>query len=242
MRSGFPTPALTLDAADRQEWLRSYVDHVVTRDAAMLDPRRDQTRIRRYFDAVAHNSAGVVDEIALLRLAGIDRRTGVANEQLLVDLGILDLIPAWRTNRIKRLTLRPKRVLIDSALVTAALSVQADDVLTDGDLLGRVIETFVIAQLRAEVASSTTPHTLLHLRTEQGRHEVDLIAELPRGRMIAVEVKATSAPRIDDAKHLIWLRDELGSAFVGGVVFHSGPRVFELADRVLAAPIATLWD
>jgi hypothetical protein len=37
-----------------------------------------------------------------------------------------------------------------------------------------------------------------------------------------------------------WLRDELGDRFASGVVLHTGPSAFELADRIVAAPISTL--
>ncbi len=56
-----------------------------------------------------------------------------------------------------------------------------------------------------------------------------------------MEVKASAAPKSYDARHLKWLRDELGHRFVAGVVFHTGPRVFDLDDRIVAAPICTIW-
>ena len=68
------------------------------------------------------------------------------------------------------------------------------------------------------------------------------MAELAGGRVIAIEVKASAAPRADAARHLEWLRDELGDRFVGGVVLHTGPRVYRLAERITAAPIASLWS
>jgi hypothetical protein len=43
------------------------------------------------------------------------------------------------------------------------------------------------------------------------------------------------------ARHLAWLRDEFGDRFVAGVVLHTGPRAYELGDRLLAVPICTLW-
>jgi hypothetical protein len=76
---------------------------------------------------------------------------------------------------------------------------------------------------------------------EQGRHEVDVIVELGGGRVIACEVKASSAPHSSDAVHLRWLRDQLGDRFIGGVVFHTGPQLYRMDDRIVAAPICALW-
>lgn len=57
-----------------------------------------------------------------------------------------------------------------------------------------------------------------------------------------IEIKATAAPTAADAKHLSWLKAELGERLVGGVVLHTGPRLYELADGIVAAPISTLWS
>lgn len=59
--------------------------------------------------------------------------------------------------------------------------------------------------------------------------------------MIGIEVKATSAPNAAAAEHLVWLRDQVGERFLAGVVLHTGPRTFQLSERITAAPISTLW-
>jgi hypothetical protein len=56
-----------------------------------------------------------------------------------------------------------------------------------------------------------------------------------------LEVKATAAPRADDARHLRWLRDQLGDRFVVGAVLHTGPRAFAMSDRIVALPLSTIW-
>ena len=121
------------------------------------------------------------------------------------------------------------------------LGVDTRAVLRNGDLLGRVIDTFVLSQLRPEIEVATHPPRLYHLRHDEGVREIDLIAEAPDGRVLGIEVKASAAPDLDDAKHLLWLRDRLGDSFAGGVVFHTGPAGFLLAERVHALPIASLW-
>lgn len=65
-------------------------------------------------------------------------------------------MPAWSDNRLHTLTHTPKRYVVDSSLVAAALSAKAGTVIDDGDLLGRTLDTFVTAQLRSELAASGT--------------------------------------------------------------------------------------
>jgi hypothetical protein len=43
------------------------------------------------------------------------------------------------------------------------------------------------------------------------------------------------------ARHLVWLRDELGELFTAGVVLHTGPRPFRIDERIHALPICALW-
>ena len=169
-----------MSAGARARWLEGYIDQLVTRDAAGIDPRRDPARLRRYFEAYALNTAGIVSDTTLLRAAGINRKTAVAYEHLL-------------------------------------------------------------AQLRVESTGGEARPRLYHLREEHGRREVDVLAEIGGRDLLAFEVKASAAPSRDSGKHLAWLRDRLGERFLAGVVFHTGPRVFELDERIVAAPIAALW-
>ncbi len=93
---------------------------------------------------------------------------------------VLEWLPSWSSNRLKRLVRVPKRHLIDPALAAAALRLDVDAILRDG---------FVTAQIRA----------------------------------------------------LRWLKGELGERFVLGIVLHTGPRRYELEERIVAAPIGALW-
>ena len=241
LRSGFPEPALRLGVAARRHWLDSYVEHLLTRDAEQVEGGRDPARLRRYLEAYALNTAGVVEERTLFGAAGINRKTAQAYERLLTNLLVVEALPAWTSNRLKRLILMPKRHLVEPALIGAVLGLDTDLVLRSGDLLGRLLESFVVSQLRSELAVSALRPRLYHVRQQQGRFEVDVLAELGGGRLVAMEVKADAAPSPDAARHLATLRDRYDSEFLAGIVFHTGPRSYRLGDRLLAAPISALW-
>ena len=241
LRSGFPEPALRLAGTARERWLESYVEQLLTRDIDQVDGGRDPARLRRYVEAYALNTAGVVDAKSLYDAAGINSKTAVAYERLLTNLLIVEAMPAWTSNRLKRLVLMPKRHVVDAALVGAILRLDSNAILRSGDLIVRLLDTFVVSQLRVELAVSASRPRLYHVRQEQGRFEIDVLAELGGGRLVAIEVKASSAPTSNDARHLAGLRDRAGEAFVAGVVFHTGPRSYALGDRITAAPISTLW-
>lgn len=125
--------------------------------------------------------------------------------------------------------------------VSGGTWIDRDTIFRDGDLLGRILDTFVADQIRPELPFLGRQARMHHLRREAGRQEVDLLLDLGAGQVMAIEVKASSSPGPKDARHLAWPRDELGDRFVAGVVFHTGPQPFELGQRIWALPSWTLW-
>lgn len=241
LRGGYPDAALRLSGDAREAWLAGYLEQLLTRDAEGIAGHRDPLRLRRYFEASALSTAGQPEHKTLYDAAVINRKTAIAYDALLTNLFVLELLPAWASNRLTRLIKTPKRHLVDPALAGAALGLDPTAVLRDGDLLGRLIDSFTIAQIRPELELASHPPRLYHLRDKEGRHEIDLIAEIAAGDILAIEIKATAAPSRQDARHLEWLRDELGDRFVTGAVLHTGPSLLRLAERILAIPICALW-
>jgi len=241
MRGWFPEVVDAKSERVRRAWLRSYLEQLVTKDVSELIGGTDPVKMGAYFEAMALNTAGLAADVTLYQAAGISSSTAARYDELLADLGIAVRVPAWATNRLQRLEKRAKRYLVDGGLAAAAVGFDVQGMLSDSDLLGRMIDTFVHAQIAPEATLAAHPVRLHHVRTAHGRQEVDLVAELPGGKVVGIEVKAASAVTRKDARHLAWLRDQLGDRFAAGVVLHTGPDTFELGDRLLAAPISTIW-
>jgi len=242
LRGSFPDVAYR----DRSElaravWLTSYLDDLITRDAATLDSHKDPVKLRRYLRVLALNNAGMPSDATLYRAADVNAKTAAAYDQLLRNLFVLDIVPAWANGRLNRLVKAGKRYLVDPGLAAAAVGLTAADVLADNDLVGRCFDAFTTAQLRPELALTHRRPYLHHLRAEAGRREIDLIVELGASQLVGLECKAGAAPSTNDAKHLFWLRDQLGNNFAAGAVIHSGPGLYQLGDRIYAIPLCALW-
>jgi predicted AAA+ superfamily ATPase len=242
LAGSFPEPSLRIAAHARRRWFAGYVEQMITRDVPALAPRRDSELLRRYLSVLAINTAGIAAESTLWSAAGINAKTAQAYQALFQRMFVLDLVPAWFSNRIKRLVKAPKRYLVDPALVAAVLGLGPEAILYGPDMLGRLLDTFVAAQLRAELAASSNGPRLYHLREEQGRREVDLLIETASGQLIGIEIKAAATVTASDTRHLAWLRDETGDAFAAGIVLHTGPHVFPVSDRIVAAPVSAIWS
>ena len=245
LAGGFPAAVGSADAERRARWMRSYVQVASTRDLGEFDSGngrpRSPERMRRYLQACALHSAGIVADAALAEAARLDRKTAVGYHEILSVLRLIDDTPAWRSNRLKRLTATPKRYLTDAGLAAWLAGVDFDAARHSPDARGRIIDTYVAAQLRAEAEASSRPVHLHHLRTQRGEHEIDLVAEFGF-RVAAFEITTASAPTRKDARHIAWLRDQLPpEQFAGGVIFHTGRHRHRIAENIEAVPIAALW-
>jgi uncharacterized protein len=204
--------------------------------------RRLERRLRRYLRAIAATGAGAPTTATLLEAADINRETAERYDNVLERLFVCEQVPSWSSNRLTRVTGRAKRYVCDPAIAAGLLGVDRRTILRDADLLGRVIDTFVAAQLRPELSLGQRPATMFHLRQDGGRREVDLLIERTDGAVVAIEVKAATTVDRHDARHMAWLRDQLPAAqFRAGVVLHTGPHIIALDDRMWAVPICALW-
>jgi predicted AAA+ superfamily ATPase len=90
----------------------------------------------------------------MYRAADVNAKTAAGYDRLLENLFMLDIVPAWSTNRLGRFIKQSKRYVVDCALATVAAGLDAQTILSDGDLLGRSFDAFATVQLRAEIALS----------------------------------------------------------------------------------------
>jgi len=242
LAGGFPEARLTLDPADRGLWYRSYTNRIIDRDVAEILRRGDPDRARAYLEAFALHASQVCDHASIFRIAGVARKTAERYEDIFTRLHVIERVPAWHNNRLRELVHMPKRFLIDPALIAPAARVSREQILSDGRLLGAVIENLVYSQLSVEIGARHPDISIRHLRTGGGRHEIDLVLTVGHRRAVGIEVKTSAAPDRSDARHLMWMRDEMGDDFLRGIIFHTGPASFRLDDRIEAVPISALWS
>ena len=97
-----------------------------------------------------------------------------------------------------------------------------------------------MCQIRATAEALGLGWRFGHLRSAGGDHEIDLVAELPDGSVLAFESKLAPTVSATDTRHLAALRDRLGESFRAGLVVHPGATAFRIGDRIAAVPLGTL--
>jgi hypothetical protein len=226
-KGGFPTPALALaTAADRRIWFDGYVRTYLERDLQDLAAIDALPDFRRLMRAACLRLGQLVNQTELGRDVGLPQPTVHRWLNLLETSYLLVRLPAYAVNRTKRLIKAPKIYWGD---IGVALHLAETD-----EPAGPHLENLVLQDLLAWRDARVDRAELGYWRTSIGE-EVDLVIEAG-GKLLPIEVKATTRPRLRDAVHLRTFRAEYGGKARAGLLLHGGGTVEWLAPDVLAAP------
>ena len=242
---GFPECAARGSETYSQTWSRDYLSVLLRRDLPLFGSRRSVSHFSRYLAAAAHHSTRSPEDGSLRNAAKVNPATHRDYRHILLDLDLTVELPAFISDDIPYPTKSPKLLFSDSGLLIAAMKVPLSRLKLNGDLYGRVIETFVLSQMLAELEALNMKDALSHLRTHKGTHEIDAIIETEDGGVVAVEIKSANRHRPADTKHIEWLAQRLGDRFRLGLVLTTGRYVSnirsDVSDKIWAAPISILW-
>jgi uncharacterized protein len=197
VRGGFPRSFLAHDDALSIEWRRNFIRTYLERDVPQFGSRIPAETLRRFWTMLAHNQAQMLNAANLARALGVDGKTIAGYLDLLVDLLLVRRLPAWHHNVGKRLVKSPKVYVRDSGIAHALLGIRDKEALLSHPVIGQTWESFVIETLIAVAPDGTEAH---YYRTSNG-NEIDLVLTLPGGKLWAVEIKRSSAPRVERGFH-----------------------------------------
>ncbi|MFN8223379.1 MAG: ATP-binding protein [Gaiellales bacterium] len=237
---GFPEARLRPERA-RARFFDGYVRSMVEREAADASSLRTLDRLGDTFRLVVSRSGASAEPYVLGSELGLDGRTAASHVQVLEQLFAIRSLPAWSTNLGARVTRAHRLYVADSGLHAAMLGVDRDAFVRDldGRLAGPLTETFVVNEILRQAAWAETPTRASYYRDNRQR-EIDMILEAGR-RVVAIEIKSAASASAMDARHLAFLRDRIGDRFVRGFVLYTGEATVALGDRLVAAPIGSLW-
>ena len=221
-------PAIDLsEAEDRAIWFHGYIRTYLERDLQDLSAIDNLVDFRRLMQATCLRLGQLLNQTELGRDVQLPQPTVRRWLNLLETSYQLVRLPAYSVNRTKRLIKTPKAYWCDTAL-----ALQLGGLSEPG---GPHLENLVLCDLLAWRDSSVTDRPdLFYWRTTTGE-EVDFVLERRRD-LIGIEVKATTRPRVADARHLRTFCSEYGDAVLGCLVLHAGNEVEWLGAGILAVP------
>lgn len=255
LRSGFPgIRTAKTDRGIRAQldgYLNRLFDHEVIENGAM---QRRPVAMRQWLTAyaAATGTSAAYETIRDSATPGQSDKptkvTALGYRDVLQRLWILDPLEAWLPthSQLGRLNSAPKHQLADPALAARLLSLTSGSLIggesttpaRDRAMLGPLFESLVTLGVR--VFAQAAEARVGHLRTQAGRHEVDLIVTGESGRVLALEVKLGVTPGDGDTRHLHWLRGELGEDLIDAVIVTAGPYAYRRSDGIAVVPAALL--
>jgi predicted AAA+ superfamily ATPase len=232
VRGGFPRSFLAENDAVSMEWRRNFVRTYLERDVPQFGSRIAAETLRRFWTMLAHNQAQILNAANLARGLGVDGKTVAGYLDLLVDLLLVRRLPAWHHNVGKRLVKAPKVYVRDSGIAHALLGIRDKEALLGHPVVGQTWESFVTASLIAVAPDGTEAH---FYRTSNGT-EVDLVLTLPGGKLWAIEIKRSSAPKVERGFYSACADLEPNKRFV----VYPGEERFSLDDETEAVSVSML--
>jgi len=221
--------------------MRSYLNLILQRDIKDLANIEKLAEIPNLLKILASRTGG------LLNIADLSRESKLVNKTLNRYLVLLETIfliytqRSWHNNITLRYTKAPKVYFTDSGLLAYLLNSNLTRSLSDGTLAGKLVENFVVNELRKQTTWSITRPELYYFRTSNGQ-EVDIILENRSGEIIGIEIKATTTATINDTKGLTYLQETMGKIFIRGIVLYCGDKYVPFSKNISALPINALWE
>ncbi|MQA93587.1 MAG: DUF4143 domain-containing protein [Streptosporangiales bacterium] len=241
LMGGYPEVVALSSGVARRAWYDGYLTTIVNRDISNFAEIDKAHAIPRLLALLAARTGSPLVLSTLARAADLSPATA---RQYLTYLDVVFLttaVPAWSANLTAKIAKTPKIYLTDSGLAGHLMRATSAGLRSPGNpALGPLVETLALTELLKLKTCSGSPVNITQLRDTQGR-EIDFILEGPDGRVVAVEIKATTSPGADSAKHLRWFRDQLGERFSTGLVLHLGTHGTSFGDRIQALPLSVLW-
>lgn len=242
IRGGYPEP-LTRTPSRTARWFSSYVERLASHDARELQHGGYADHLRTLLELLAAGGRAEVVRARLARSLGVAENSVDAYLRLAAAMRLTVSWPSWGRSPHGRVSRRAKVSVTDTGLAAhlAGFTEAQAGVLGGRECYGALTEQFVALELQKQASWSTRPARLFHYRNHNG-HEVDIVAELPDGRLVAIEVKSAQSVTAKAWSALDRFRLDHRDRDVIGVVLHGGTNVALLHGWLHLLPISSLWD
>ncbi len=236
---GYPAALNRKNAARRRIWYRDYIQTLVQRDVRDLARIQSLDAMPRLLSLAAGQTARLINVMDLAAPFQLSRVTVREYVNLLAQVFLLEELPPWFSNRLSRLIKTPKLHLTDTGVACALLGLDGAALWADRDLLGQMLETFVLQELRRLESASDEPSQFFHLRDKDGV-EVDIVMQSSQGSITGIEVKASATVSLADFKGLRKFQASEPERFSCGLLIYDGDACLRFGPQLYAVPVSRL--
>ena len=240
LMGGFPEAIARETERRRQDWARSYLTSVLTRDLRDIAEIEKLTELPKFVRLLAEHSGQLVNYSQLGSSINVSYKTGQRYVALLEQVFLVATLQPWYTNALKRIAKTPKLHFLDSGLLATARGLNFERVKANREVFGALLETFVFSEVLKLMTASDLRLTPYHFRDQQMR-EVDIVLERDDGMIVGIEIKASATVKSSDFGGLRTLAEACKDRFAYGVVLYDSTDFVPFGDKLAAAPLSCLW-
>lgn len=241
LKGGYPVPLTRETSVEREIWHEEYIEAILQRDIREIAQIGLLDLLPPLLRALAESSGQLVNFSRIGSLLNMNHVTTREYVSHLANLFLVSIVEPWHSNTLKRLVKTPKLHFIDSGVLATLKRVSVDRVRVDRSQLGAILESFVCSELLKLAYASAGRFRFYHFR-DKDKNEVDLVIEDRLGRVVGIEVKASSTVTSSDFKGMRRLQSDVGDRFVAGFVLYDHDRPVPFGDKLSAVPLSLLWS
>ena len=234
LRGGYPQSYLAPDDDESWNWRSDFISSYIERDIPQLGFSIAATKMRKFWKMLSHYQGQQINMSALGKSLEVSHTTIRNYLDVLTDLYMVRQLQPWAGNTKKRLVKSPKIYIRDTGILHHLLSISEYDDLLGHPVLGHSWEGFVIENILGNLSDKWTTS---YFRTSE-QTEIDLILEKSNKETWAVEIKRSSAPKINPGFHRACKEIRATRKFV----VYSGKERFPMAENTEAISIAEFID
>ena len=229
LQGGFPASFLRDDNSESLQWRTDFIRTYLERDLPQFGLQVATEKMDLFWRMLANDQGELYNAQRYARSLGVSGHTVTRYLDILHKLLMLRVLQPWYANTGKRLVKSPRPYIRDSGILHALLNLRTMDGLRAHPVAGKSWEGFVIENLIAAAGSRVKPY---FYRTGAGA-EADLVLEFSPGRCWAIEVKISSAPKVD--RGFYNAADDIGVE--RRILVHKGGERFPMKGGVEAMPL-----
>jgi len=239
LNGGYPEMLMRQNTARRNAWAKSYIKAIVEHDVKDISSIEKLVEMPRLLEVLAQQSGKLTNFTQIGGQLNLDTKTAQKYVGLLETLFLVNRLRPWHGNTLSRIIKAPKIHFLDSGLLACLNRITLERIQADKSAFGALLETWVYGELLKTITIAEEPWEIFHYR-DKDQVEVDFVLENHEGKIIGVEVKASSTILTQDFRGLRKLASLADKNWLSGIVLYNGVQCLPFGDNMWAIPFSLL--
>ncbi len=186
---------------DQELFLTAYAHTYLKEEIQAEQVVRALAPFRRFIEVAAQMNGALINFSAVARDVGVDDKTVKGYFQILEDTLLGFFLPAYHKSVRKTQLRAPRFYFFDCGVKRAIEGTISNRLVESTSGFGQAFEHFLIAEIMRLNSYYRKNFRLFYLRTQAGV-EIDLIIERPGDATVLLEIKSTTAVRVEHLQNL----------------------------------------